>query len=361
MPGIADIDKNLKVVTSIDKPDLKFYDVRETTEFDIYGLYSPRSEEIFRRVPADVAQATNEGVAVLANHTAGGRIRFTTNSSYVAIHAVQAENSPGHMPHMTITGSSGFDLYLYQDGKFTYWRSFIPPTDKKGGYESIIEFPDRAERELLIHMPLYDEVHDLYIGLQADATLECGSDYKYDKPVVFLGSSITQGGCASRPGNAYQAIISRELDCDHINLGFSGSCRGEQAMVDFVCDQDMSVFFLDYDHNAPTPEHLAATHENVYCCVRAAHPDVPIIMASRTDLPITEGMQQDTDARRAIVKATYDKAIAAGDRNVYYIDGQTVFPGRGGDSCTVDGCHPNDLGFYAMAQVFGEAIRKVIK
>ena len=123
----------------------------------------------------------------------------------------------------------------------------------------------------------------------------------------------------------------------------------------------MSVFFLDYDHNAPSVEHLAKTHENVYRTVRKAHPEVPIIMASKTDLPRTENELKDRVDRRAVVKATYDKAVAEGDENVYFIDGQSVFPGRGGDSCTVDGCHPNDLGFYAMAQVFGDVIRKVIK
>ncbi|MBR6747343.1 MAG: hypothetical protein IKM07_00280 [Clostridia bacterium] len=362
MPTIAEIDPNFRIETKIDRPDIRFIDVRKCEELDFYGLYNPRTEDVFRRMPTEVTNAVSVSVAARAEESAGGRLRFCTDSGSLAIHTVMpGDGKPVH-GHGNLTNRSGFDLYLRaDDGTFSYFHTFIPPVDRGSGYEGVVNFPDRRMRELLLVFPDYDRVSKLFLGLQEDARITHGGRYTYETPVVYYGSSITQGGCASRPGTTYQEMISRELDCDYVNLGFSGSARGEQTMCDYLAGLDMSVFFLDYDHNAPTAEELEKTHENVYRTVRRAHPETPIIMASKTDPPVTEGAREQIEKRRAIIRATYEKAVAEGDKNVYFIDGQTVFPGRGGDSCTVDGCHPNDLGFRAMADVFGDVIRKVIK
>ena len=104
---------------------------------------------------------------------------------------------------------------------------------------------------------MYDSVDELLVGLQPGAVLQGGGSYRAAAPVAFYGSSITQGGCASRPGNSYQAVISRMLNCDYRNFGWSGSAHGELAMAQYIAQQPMSLFFLDYDHNSPSAEHLA--------------------------------------------------------------------------------------------------------
>ena len=111
------------------------------------------------------------------------------------------------------------------------------------------------------------------------------------------------------------------------------------------------IFCYDYDHNAPDKEHLLKTHEPFFKMIRAENPDIPVIMVSKPD-PIGE----EDEKRRDIIKATYENALASGDKNVYFIDGADL--GVTGDA-TVDGCHPNDLGFYRMAEKIGDVIEKI--
>ena len=128
----------------------------------------------------------------------------------------------------------------------------------------MIRFDKKTEREITINFPLYSSVADLYIGLDETAVLKKSLGYKHKKPIVFYGSSITQGGCASRPGNAYESIISRALQTDYINLGFSGNAKAEDEIAQYIKDLDMSVFIYDYDHNAPNLKHLEDTHQRMF-------------------------------------------------------------------------------------------------
>jgi len=358
MNDISKIDKNFKIETKIDKPDIKFYDAK-CSLFDIYGLYKPYECNTYCRMAPDVAKYVSPGVGALNKCTAGGRLRFKTDSKYVVINRslVFFKDGGGKMPHMTTTGSSGYDLYIVEDGKQVYYRSFVVPHNFDEKYENIVEFEDNSERDIIIHFPLYNGCSTLYIGLQKDAFVKHGSKYKYEKPIVFYGSSITQGGCASRPGNAYSNMVSRYFDIDHINLGFAGNAKGEDAMAEYIAELDMSIFVYDYDHNAPNAEHLKETHEKLFKRFRASNPYTPVIIMSKTDVPRPMGYIGDTYIRRNIIKATYDNAVASGDKNIYFIDGQEVFKLAGSADCTVDGCHPNDLGFYCMAQ----AVIKVIQ
>lgn len=169
---------------------------------------------------------------------------------------------------MTLAGTSGFDLYINDNGKSIYYKTFMPPVGMKDGYETIIYFENNEERDIVINFPLYNDVNELFIGIQKTADLKHGNDYKYEKPILFYGSSITQGGCASRPGNSYESIISQNLDCDFINLGFSGNCKAEEVIVNYMASLDISIFVCDYDHNAPNIEYLNATHEKLYKTMR---------------------------------------------------------------------------------------------
>ncbi len=344
---IDQIDKNFKVDSTIDREGLRFYNPKEAP-FEIFGIYYEQGR--FRRLPEAVARATNEGVLGLHANTAGGRLRFRTDSKKFAIscrmdHIMKVN-------HMPLCGSAGFDLYV--DG--LYKRTFLPPYDMEEGFESLVELKEeRKMREILIHFPLYSDVLEFSIGLEEGAKIEAPTPYCKGAPLVYYGSSITQGGCASRPGNAYENILSRRLNIDHINLGFSGSAKGEQATTDYINSLEMSAFIMDYDHNAPNPEHLEATHEKMFLAIRERHPDLPILMLSRPKW-ILEGNE---DQRLAIVRKTYENAKARGDQKVWFIPGQELMA-LCKEEGTVDNCHPTDLGFFSMASAMEATIKEMI-
>ena len=354
------LDKRLEIETSIDAPDAVFYDVRKSP-FDVYGFYNYTEEPQFKRLPDDVAKSTNRRVGELYLHTSGGRVRFSTDSTYIIIKAEMPTMS--RMSHMPFANSAGFDLYIDAENgaESRFYLPFIPSQDAEGGFESRIKFKTSKKRFVTINFPSYSQVKNLYIGIKEDSYLGEGKKYTYNTPVVFYGSSITQGACASRPGNIYQNMLSRKIDFNYLNLGFSGSCKGEDAIVDYMSGLEMSAFVLDYDHNTPNVEHLQNTHQKVYDKIRASHPDIPIIMLSRPDFDADgEGGYEYSIARRRVVIDTYHHAIDCGDKNVYFIDGEEIFRGPYEDTCTVDGTHPTDLGFMYIAQSLEAVFRRII-
>ena len=352
MKQIQDIDKNFVLKNIKPEDDVVWFDVR-TAPVDIYGFYNPKTEPRFHRLPKEVTDKCGDGVKALETHTAGGRVRFKTDSPYIAIKAEWPWRFK--MANMSGSGSSGFDLFARENknGQFYFLGAAMPPAD---GADSGFDSKMRAEGEMceyILSFPLYNTVSNLYIGIKRGCTLLAGEKYKIQKPFVYYGSSITQGGCATRPSTCYQAYISHRFDADFINLGFSGSALGEEAMAQYIAGLDMSAFILDYDYNAPTAEHLKATHLPFYRTVREKQPDVPIVMVSRPH-PVSE-------KSRDVIKATYDYAVAAGDKNVAFVDGGDLFKGDFYTNCTVDGCHPNDLGFYRMATVIGNALEGLMR
>ncbi|MBQ8611526.1 MAG: SGNH/GDSL hydrolase family protein [Oscillospiraceae bacterium] len=354
--GAADFDKNMVVHTTIDEPDLVWLDVRDEP-FSLHGVWFDEQQGTYVRMPQAIADATNEGVAHLNKNTAGGRVRFVTDSPVIAIHAVM-KNEPAN-DHLTLCGQSGFDLYRKQaDGTDVFVRTFRPPVGMKEGYSSLLPAPAEAG-EYTVNFPLYDNVQAVYIGLKRTALLEAAPAYPNEKPVVYYGSSITQGGCASRPGNSYQAILSRRLNIDYINLGFSGSGRAEKVMCEYLAGLEMSVFVCDYDHNAPTLEHLQATHLPLLRTVRAAQPTLPILVLSAPDVLL--GDAAFWQPRRELIRKNVETLQAEGDTNIVFLDGAGLFAGEGWDSCTVDGCHPNDLGFWRMAQAIEPVLKALLE
>ncbi len=352
---IEEIDQNFSVPHSVPDTDLAYHTVREAP-FALHGLYEPQRPGDFRRMPDAVARTVSPGVTELARHTAGGRVRFATDSDLIVLRAVIPVAS--RMPHMPSSGAGGFDLYVDDpdSGISRYYRTLMPSVDMAPGYEAAVRFPDRRMRNITIHFPLYAGVGDAWIGLREGAALsENALHYRSPLPIVYYGSSITQGGCASRPGNCYQNILSRRLHLDHINLGFSGSGRGEDTMIAYLASLPLCAFVSDYDHNAPDVAHLEKTHFRLYQAVRAAHPDVPYLMLSRCDF---DSAYHENIRRREVVYATYRAARAAGDQQVYYIDGASVFRGPWEDMCTVDGVHPNDVGFALLADAIGAELQR---
>ncbi len=350
-------DQNLIIENTIGEPDVCFYDVRQEP-FEVYGLYQYKTEPKFKRMSDEAAKNTSEGVKALAHNTAGGRVRFCTDSQYIAIKAEMPWLCL--MPHMAMTGSAGFDLYVDspETGLSRFFGAYCPAVNASGGFESKICFPEKKRRYVTINFPTYSDVINLYIGLQQEAKVGPGMPYRSELPVVYYGSSITQGGCVSRPGNTYEAVVGRKLNLDHINLGFSGNGRGEDAMIEYLASLPMLAFVSDYDHNSRSTEHLKSTHCKLYSAVRAAHPDIPYIMMSCTDL-INRNDKTILDNRRVVLD-TYDYARAQGDQNVYFIDGREIFRGPYEDQCTVDGVHPNDLGFALMADAVESTLREAL-
>ncbi|MBQ9115901.1 MAG: hypothetical protein IJY04_02655 [Clostridia bacterium] len=320
--------------------------------FKIYGLYLPEDGTPFRRIPEEVAKATSAGVHGLHTNTAGGRIRFETDAEAIC---VKLKGGHHFMDHMALLGCTGCDLYREDaSGNQKYAGSLRFPSTQRGDYVSEKLNLGKGKKYLLINLPLYGNVDELSIGLTPGAFIGEPLPYVHSDRIVFYGSSITQGGCASRPGVCYQNYISRDLKTDYINLGFSGNAKGENAIVEYMAGiENMSAFVSDYDHNAPSPEHLEATHYAMYEKIRAANPDIPYVMITRPNINI---LVPDSAKRRAIVMESYLKAFNSGDRNVYFIDGYSLFYGGDRDSCTVDGCHPNDLGFQRMGKVIGELL-----
>lgn len=348
--SITDIDKNLKIQTTIDRSDIQFWDV-EDEPFRVYGIF--KSEGRFRRMPEDVARIVSEGVYRLHTCTAGGRVRFITDSPYVAI---KTECSPYRGSHFALTGSSGFDMYSEYDDEIRYEGTFVPPYSISSSYESVIDFEKRQEKIITINFPLYGEVSKLYIGLKEGSLLKKAPGYQIKKPVVYYGSSITQGGCASKPGSSYQSILSRRFNCNYINLGFSGSAKGEEAMGDYLKGLDMSIFVLDYDYNAPTPEALEETHSKLFENIRKNNPKLPILIMSRPKYYLKE----EEKRRFEIIYKTYLNAKANGDENVWFISGKKLME-LVGDNGTVDNCHPTDSGFFSMACAIGEVFEEILK
>lgn len=333
MADVTTFDSRLRV-DDISKEGLSFYDVKYAP-FSVHGVMY--EDDRFRRMPRKVAVTVSEAVAYLNDNTAGGRVRFVTDSDTVAINCELC--AVGKMPHFALTGSVGFDVYA--DGR--YAGTLIPPFDVTDRFEAKVAL-DGKRHEITVNFPLYSGVKGLYIGIKDGAALEAAAPYS-EPPVVFYGSSITQGGCASRAGNSYQALLSRQMGFDYINLGFSGSACGETAMALYIASLSMRAFVLDYDHNAPTVDHLRQTHKPFFDIVRAVHPDMPIVMMTRPSYHLT-GEELE---RLAVVKETYESALAAGDGNVYFIDGRELVGKAFAEIATVDGAHPNDCGFYAMA------------
>lgn len=338
-------------------PDTVWLKCREKP-FTIYGLYKPYESEHFMRIPQEVAERTNDGVKDLNYQTSGGRITFSTDSPYIAIHSVQPTfNIMRHMPR---SGNAGFDLYLCDEYKEQiYAGSLFASVSKNEYYYTTVNSRTSLgkKQNYVLNFPLYERCDDVYIGFHPDSEVDVFEDaYTGDAPLVFYGSSITQGGCVSRPGLVYTAHISRKYHRDYINLGFSGSCKGEDAICEYMAGLNMSVFVCDYDHNAPNPDHLRKTHYKVYETIRKKQPDLPYVMVSKPDVLWYPGFIENKN----IIIDSYSKALALGDKNVYFVDGSSFFEGDYYDSCTVDTTHPNDLGHYLMAKYIGETIGEII-
>ncbi|MCR5457980.1 MAG: SGNH/GDSL hydrolase family protein [Clostridiales bacterium] len=343
--------------TTITLGDPIFMDVRQDP-FRIYGV----DKKGFFRLPPEVGKRVSPSVEIAGQTSNGGRIRFKTDSDYVVVHAKMQKPIPSF--HQALSNAYGIDILIRTDGDWFTPGVCIPSQGEgKDYYEYRTKFDKTlGTKEVMLSLPLESKVESVAVALREGSRLEFAKEYKYTTPIFFYGSSITFGACASKPSNIYPAMVSRMIDTDFVNLGFGAACKAEDAMIDYIAEQKMSVFVYDYDHNAPDPDFLKKTHYRGYCRFRKKQPDTPIILASKPDhyYDIFTFDINVNNVRRKIIEETYEKALKAGDKNISFIDGRTFCPKKAYGYCFVDGCHPNDLGYYYMAKTFAKEIKKYL-
>ncbi len=309
----------------------------------------------YYRLDAGNKNAYPSDIRALATNTTGVTLRFCVTADSFVLKVTMRNVSLGMM-HFADNGVYGFDVYVGTgtDRKLvTETEGYLLDTQ---GFTHTVTLPS-GYQEVMIDLPLYAGVSKVEIGLKAEDGIALPAARDYGN-IVFYGSSITQGACVSRPGLAYPSVVCRMLNATCRNLGFSGSARGEQVMVDYLASLEMEAFILDYDWNAASWGWLEMTHYNVYKTVRDAHPDIPIIMMSR---PVfAPDGNQDQLQRQKVIMATYQMALDAGDTNVYFINGDDFYPFAVPDLATVDQVHPNDIGHYYMALAVYEVLKPVL-
>ena len=340
----------------------KVYDAR-SKPFQLYGLHKPEEQGLFKRMPLEVAEKTSERVKLLYTNTAGARIRFKTDSIHITVktdYPPMEFSSPQTAAKCSL-GAYSFDLYadnkfcrvltpkeLMQEGSINH---FVVQNEE---YEGYYEFKEKRIREITLYFPSFVNIRNVQIGLDEDAIVEEGGQYVNDKQIVFYGSSITQGACASRAGNTYENILSRRMNFDYLNLGFASGAKAEDAIIDYLGTLDMSVLVFDYDHNTKTPQHLAKTHYPALERFRKAQPKTPIIMMSRPNQCFGK---EDSEARVKVIQESHQKLMEQGDKNVHFINGQEIYLSHDSEMMTIDDTHPTDFGFYCIA----EALEKVLR
>lgn len=322
------------------------------------------TENYYCRLPDSLTTNVNAGVRGMRVHTSGMQFRFRTDSSFLFIR-MKSLNGWHAMPHMTEVGTSGWDVYRY-DTTAKAWR-FVASNH---GYRDVAGRPGWREKRIdwtpgnacIINLPLYNGVAGFELGIDAQAKIEAVGPRAsgVEKPVVFYGTSITHGGCSSRPGLGWVNIVGRDLDVPVFGLGFSGSGVMEYELSDVISRIDASCYVLDCLWNMSLKEKdrpkraVETNYEKFIRNLRAKRPNVPIVMAEQCDVYC--GGPNDKDQ---FIRKLYEKLIAEGWKNLVYLPKDKMYPND--FEGTVDGCHPNDLGMRSLATAFGSAVKEALK
>ena len=353
---IARHDRNMAVEGIVVTNGVKWIDGRL---LPIEGRAFDDVEHYYDRLPANVTTNVNAGVRSMKHHTSGMMFRFTTDSSRLLFKWVPY-NGGLSMDHMPSTGMSGIDVYRFdaEKGKWLYVKTGRI-TSAKGGSLDLGWNPGTP---CLVNLPLYNGLKSFSLGVATNASVAALGPRKsgVDKPVVFYGTSITHGGCCSRPGMAFVNIVGRDLDVPVVNLGFSGCGVMEFEMSEHLARIDASCYVLDCLWNMGSSaggsragRNVEDNYEPFIRNLRAKRPGVPIVMAEACDVYCG-----GPNAKDKYIKSLYDKLVAEGWKDLVYLpkDGMYVGDLEG----TVDGCHPNDWGMMSLARAFGGAVRKAL-
>lgn len=315
-----------------------------------------RNSGEYYRLNAAKKNIYSEANSSLAACTAGGTVRFSTDAETLSIKVYNRASITG-MHHFCDRGVYGIDCYIGTGTDRQYVGKMMQTfADKPDFNEGIIELPGGLN-EVLINLPLYGGINKMEIGFPKGAKVGAPTQ-RTNKGIAFYGSSITQGGCVSRPANSYANIICRALDADCMNYGFSGSAMGELSVAEHIASRDLACFVMDYDYNSPSEDHLEQTHEPFFKAIRAVQPNLPVVFVTH---PFYAEKTKGDKKRIAIVKNTYENAKKAGDKNVYFVDSSDFFTEEMRDLYAVDNLHPNDLGQFSMAETIFPVVKKAIE
>lgn len=346
--AFGDAKKSYQIQDSI-----RFYNGQD---FIIIGKF--HNEQNYVRFPQQYKSTLRPDVWDLGQHSAGISIRFRSNAS--DIHVKWTLKGDNIFPHMAATGIKGVDLYAMVDGKWQFIQ-----TGRPGGKTSeylMIKNGQPVYREYLLNLPLYDGVDSMFIGVNSLAIISKPAEQFLinKKPVVYYGSSIAQGGCASRPGMAFTNILSRQLDRSFINFGFSGQGTFDSSVAAAMCAVDAALFVVDCNPNTEEP----LIYERAVSLVRLlkkARPLVPVLLVENFPFEnsyfIPERQLTETKKMNDLKRA-YDTLIKSGVKNLYYQKADAMI-GMDHEG-TVDGVHPNDLGMLRIADFLLPQLKNIL-
>lgn len=316
-------------------------------QFTIEGLGSPDSlrESPYDRLPLKWKDKVRKPVWDLSKNTAGVTIRFKSNTASLRLKWTVLNDLK--MNHMAETGIKGADLYAKIGGEWIYISTARP--QGKSSESKLIAGMTPEEREYMLYLPLYDGVTDIKIGVDSLSSFSA-PDKSREKPIVYYGTSIAQGGCASRPGMAHTNILSRMLGVEIINLGFSGNGRMELPIAEFMAETDARFYVLDNIPNMKLEEVVSNVRPFV-TYIRGVKPETPVVfiesfLFANTSL---EGYSHQviTEKNKAL-RNEYEKLKSEGVKELYYISLDTMHAALA--EGTVDGVHLTDLGFMRFAE-----------
>ncbi len=337
-------------------PELEWHDVT-TWGVEGRGWETLERRRYFDRLPAKAEGVVRGPVWDLSRHSAGMAVRFQTNAT--AIHAdYELLSASLAMPHMPATGVSGLDLYgELSPGDFRWVQVLVPTAQSMR--QPIVSGLDGTLRHYTIYLPLYNGVNRLRIGVPAGCAFHPVAP-RPDKPLVFYGTSIMHGGCASRPGMAIPAILDRRFQRPTINLGFSGNGTMDPEFVDLMAELDPAVFCIDCLPNM-NPDSVRARTRPLVERLRTARPETPILLVEDrvfTNAPFLPAQQKFHQENHRALRESFDALVAAGVPHLYYLPGDDLLGSDG--EAAVDGSHPTDLGFVRNAQAYANVLREIL-
>lgn len=335
---------------------LKFVDA---SAFPVIGKGFTNTRNRYERLPASLEKNTRPPVWNLSTNCSGLAVRFRTNSPLIA--AKWEVTDDVFMNHFTMTGIKGLDLYCFKNGKWQFVNS-ARPTGKSSTSVIINNMPEE-EMEYMLYLPLYDGLIQLEIGVKPNYEIHKPklNSPQTGLPVVFYGTSITQGGCASRAGMAYPNILSRMLDREIVNLGFSGNGKLDLEIAEAMASVNASCFVMDCLPNL-TVELINENYLRFLEILRQKNPACPIILVENILYPhmyFDKNVNNLLKEKNEALKRIFQEQRKKGDRNIYYVKADKLI----GDSqeATVDGVHLTDLGFLLMAENLYPVLRKRLK
>jgi hypothetical protein len=311
----------------------------------------------FDRLPARLKPLVREGLWTLSEFSAGICVRFVTDARQIGARW-KLRNPKLAMPHMPSTGMSGLDLYTRDHGRW-HWVGIGRSMALENSATLVQLHPPAAGgvdgsggREYMLYLPLYNGVESLELGLPEGATLRPAPAWPGrpdGKPILFYGTSVTHGGCASRPGMAYPAIVGRLLECPTINFGFSSNGWMELEVGKLLGELDPAIYVLD---NLPNMDLAGVTKmtEPLVAILRAARPNTPIVLMEHVGYQglLSDAPSNGGEEMNQALRAAFGRLRAAGVPNIHLVPGSSLL-GPDGEA-TVDGSHPTDLGFLRMAE-----------